>query len=398
MEKLEKLTKKQEQLMVKVRNEWIDLSLSGKMDKEEVMAGVKWLYYASNLKEPEVVFIEGPDDFAKKLGLRDSVGDSVRDSVWDSVRASVGDSVRASVGDSVRASVWDSVRASVWDSVGDSVRASVWDSVRASVWDSVRASVWDSVRASVWDSVGDSVRASVWDSVGDSVRASVGDSVRASVWDSVRASVAYTSLAYDSDFGAWAEFYNLIDIAKSEKLTKYLGYLKGGAFFAMFFEKKAFVMCPPKSVEQDDRKRLHSEKNAALIFADGVELYYLHGVKFKKEWWEKVVNDKMTPEEIFAIDNLEHRRIAYQYMDKTKMKSLKDYKVLDEVKDDGHGYPMRLISFSVKQVEKPLKYLNCYCSSTGREYYLGTDADNCWSAKSDSFGLRAEDVEYANEW
>ena len=61
--------------MAIVRDEWINLSLHGKLDKEEAEAGVKWMYYASNLKEPKVIFIEGPKDFANKFSA--SVGDSV---------------------------------------------------------------------------------------------------------------------------------------------------------------------------------------------------------------------------------------------------------------------------------------------------------------------------------
>lgn len=64
---LTKLTKKQIALQKEVADEWIDIALHQKnFDKEELEAGVKWLYYVSNLKEPEVVFIDGPKDFAKK--------------------------------------------------------------------------------------------------------------------------------------------------------------------------------------------------------------------------------------------------------------------------------------------------------------------------------------------
>jgi len=343
MAKLEKLTKNQERLMYEIRDEWINLSLRGKIDKEEVESGVKWIYYDSNLKEPEVVFVEGPEDFVKKLGVMDSVGASV----WDSVRSSV----KYSVGDSV------------WDSVGDSVR----DSVKTSVWDSVRSSVKSSVRSSV----------------------------KSSVKSSVRSSVSYMCLSCDAEFGAWYEFYKNIGIVNDEKVNKYIGYLKGGAFYAMFFEKKAFIMCPPQYVEQDDRKRLHSEKKAAFIFKDGTELYMIHGVKFEKEWWSKIVNDELSPEEILAFDNTEHRRIAWEYMNKKKLEGLKDFKILDNVENDGKGYPMRIIQFNHPDAGE-IRYYNCFCPTTGREYYIGTQETTCIKAKTKSFGL--EEIEFINEW
>ena len=78
--KLEKLTKEQEDLMPVVRDEWINIALhvGSTIDKEEVEAGVKWMYYSSNLKEPKVVFVKSPKDFAKKIKA------SVGASVWDS--------------------------------------------------------------------------------------------------------------------------------------------------------------------------------------------------------------------------------------------------------------------------------------------------------------------------
>ena len=296
MKKITKLTKKQIELQTVKRDEWINLALhEHKYDKEEMEAGVKWLYYISNLKEPKVVIVNGPKDFSKKL----------------------------------------------WDSVGASVR--------------------DSVRDSVWDSV------------------------------------SWTSLCGDAEFGAWYEYWKESKIIKQqEKAEKYIGYLKSGAFYTLFFEKVAFVMIRPTIVKQDDRKRLHSEEGPALAFSDGTEIYKLHGVKFEKEWWEKIVNDTMTPEEIFAIDNLEHRRIAYEYMDKTKMKQLKDYKILDEQIDE-KGNQMKIISFKVKGIDEPIKYYNCICPTTKREYFVGTDKDTCQEAKLTSFGLD-DDNQFVNEW
>lgn len=45
-----------------------------------------------------------------------------------------------------------------------------------------------------------------------------------------------------------------------------------------------------------------------------------------------------------------------------------------------------------------LKYLNCFCPSTKREYFIGTKYDTCLEAKSQSFGLSADDIEWVKEW
>lgn len=146
----------------------------------------------------------------------------------------------------------------------------------------------------------------------------------------------------------------------------------------------------------DEQMRHHSTTHPAISWP-GEKLYYLRGINFEKKWWTKIVKDKMSPEEIFAIDNLEHRRIAYEYMDKTKMKKLKDFTVLD-LTTDNYGNEMKVISFSVKNVPVPLKYLNVFCPSTGREYFLGTNEDKCEEAKAQSFGFKANEIEFIKEW
>jgi len=123
--------------------------------------------------------------------------------------------------------------------------------------------------------------------------------------------------------------------------------------------------------------------------------YWINNVEFEYELFNQVRKDKLTAEQVFAIENAEQRRIAYEMMDKAKMKQLKDYKVLDEVKDDGYGYPMQIVSFSVEDFDEPFYFLQCRCPSTGREYLVETRQKTCAEAKQKSFGLTSNfDKEY----
>lgn len=280
----ETLTKKEEALMDVVSKEWIDNALhKGGIDKEEAEAGIKWLYYISELKEPKITFVKGLNDF--------------------------------------------------WDKVGAKVRDKAW--------------------AKVWDSF------------------------------------SWVCQSGDSGWGSWAEYYLKIGIldGKEDGLREYLGYLKSGAFFVSFWEDEVIVMERPNRCEFNENDRLHSVTGPALAWPDGTELYYLNDIEFDKELWQKVVSGKMPVEDIFAIENAEQRRVAYEVMDKSRIKELKDFKVLDEIKDDGYGYPMKVVEFKVKQFDEPLRYLNCFCPSTGREYYIETRQDKCELAKAKSFGL-----------
>src|SRR3990167_2443512 len=141
---LEKLTPEQEKLIPIIRDKWINLSLSGKLEySKELGDGINWIYKKAKLKEnPLIIIADSPyssqiiTNLLYKTDLLKNINKILKDipkkrgaSVWASVWASVRASVRASVWASVRDSVRASVRASVWASVRASVRASVWDSV-----------------------------------------------------------------------------------------------------------------------------------------------------------------------------------------------------------------------------------------------------------------------------
>jgi hypothetical protein len=185
-----------------------------------------------------------------------------------------------------------------------------------------------------------------------------------------------------------------LDLPIYEKFKAYEDCAKYGGF-RYVHEEFCIVSDFPEILEIDEQNRPHSEKGPSHKWSDGFEIYHLKGVRLEKEWWEKIVNDTMSPEEVFAINNLEHRRIAFEYMDKLKMKQLKDFKVLDEGIDE-KGNPVKVISFNVQNMDEDLKFYNCICPTTKREYFLMTDQTEWKKAKDGLSGL--EDVEWVNEW
>ena len=197
---------------------------------------------------------------------------------------------------------------------------------------------------------------------------------------------------------AFYDYFNSLEIYKENTkiaFEKYKKFILSGIFMSIYFEGVAIFCRRPCICNKDEQGKLHSLTSPAISWRDGYSLYFINGVCFEKKWWSKIVNDEMTPEEIFAIDNVEHRRIAYEYMDKLKMKSLKDFKILDEQIDE-KGKVMKIVSFTVQKMTEPLKFYNCIDASTDREYFLGTDCNDCKSAKESLWGLK--DIEFVNEW
>lgn len=151
--------------------------------------------------------------------------------------------------------------------------------------------------------------------------------------------------ALDCDFDLYIFEFEYCENPDKDRLPnendkKYLEYCEllmqakeSGLGYRVEWEDILYLI-PTPLVLIDDKIRFHSTKKPAIRWKGGKEFYYLQGVNFEKKMWTKIVNDTMTPNEILAIDNIGHRRIAFQYMDKSKMEQLKDCKILDEQTDE----------------------------------------------------------------
>ena len=172
---------------------------------------------------------------------------------------------------------------------------------------------------------------------------------------------------------------------------------KAGGFRYMH-EEFCIVSDFPEKLEIDEQNRPHSLTGPSHRWRDGFEIYHINGVRFDDvDLYWKIVKDELTAEQVFAIENMEQRRIAYELMDKFKMKELANYKVLDHRDEDEQENMDEVVSFDIDGFDEPFIYYHCECPTTGRRYFLQTKEETCQKAKSASFGLES-DVEWINEW
>ena len=227
------------------------------------------------------------------------------------------------------------------------------------------------------------------------VRDQVYDQVRDQVYDQVKKenleffNWAWTGLAWDSAWLSFYDFFQKIGIKYKEKRFKeYIKVAETEIYDAIFLDGIAILASLPSRIDLNKEGRLHCETGPAIEWRDGYKLWYLNGVVIQPELFNKI--PAMTAEEVLGIENSEIRRVVFEVMNKKKLETLKDFQVLEEIRDDGYGNPMRIIQFSHSVFHKPVRMLNVFCASTKREYYLWTERDKCWDAKMISFGLPLE--------
>ncbi len=89
---------------------------------------------------------------------------------------------------------------------------------------------------------------------------------------------------------------------------------------------------------------LHSDKFPAIRWEDKTGIYFLNGVKFEKDLWQKIVSREMNMEDVLKIEDIDQRTQAIKYA-KTGLREFylsQNGKMIDEVfKLDVKGRPVK---------------------------------------------------------
>src|SRR3990167_5649841 len=116
----------------------------------------------------------------------------------------------------------------------------------------------------------------------------------------------------------WQSWCGYCDYGKSigvqfdlDKLQEFYDFILNMPI--VVFVGNVLFICEKPQVLWDAEGRLHSERHPAIGWKDDTGFYYLHGVRFEKDLWEKVISGKMLFKEIVGIENTEHRLQAMRY-------------------------------------------------------------------------------------
>jgi hypothetical protein len=454
---LNSLTNEQKKLLPIIRDKWITkLNSLPELNIEETTKFINWVYELINLPLPKIIVLDSPlaiqyyINISKQLpflfktkfnilnAVRDEfrdafmndVGNSVNNAFWDAFMNDVGDAVRNEVMNAVMNDVGDAVRNEVRNEVRDEVRNAVRNAVR----NEAMNAFWDDVMNDVGNAVRDEVRGAFMNDVGNAVMNDVGNAVNNAFWDDVMNEVGNAVMnevrdAFMNDVGdavrkgirknkkmiyysfsyylsiydyIWVSFYDYFDslglnIIKNKKFITYRNFVeKSNIFLSVLFEKKVIVSKMPIRLTRDENKKMHNVQDSAIKFADGYELFYIHGIHFKKEDFTKFFLSKPKAKEILAIKNQEQKAVVIQhYGFGYVINQLENVHLLDEYIGlstvDGQKRNHKLYSFVLDNQTYHL--LECEDYTDLEVFYLlvPTDCQTALNAKAWTFSMTEEE-------
>lgn len=325
---IEKLTPEQEAALKPYAQSWIDrLDKGAPVDKPEAVRLIKKLYKFCNLKEPNVLIVNSPLGCQFAAMLLKHGGN-----VCDNICANVGNNVWRNVGTNVGANVRENVGNNAWNNVWNNVGNNIWNNVGINVGNNVRANV----SANVRENVGAFENFCVY-----------GSFVQDAGW------CAYSSFFEDYcglelPIPGWADFRDLIKTNLCECIQ---------------FDGLAIGCEMPMYVKRDEEGRLHNTSGLAIEWADGYGLHSLWGVRFERDFFQKLSARTVAPKEVLALDNIEQRMAALRLLGSEFICDAIDSIQVDKSERGNRLYSTNKLGTGVTEY-----FLRYSCPSTKREY------------------------------
>jgi len=163
------------------------------------------------------------------------------------------------------------------------------------------------------------------------------------------------------EYACYVDYLKTKGYKVDKKILKYVDLLKSGIWRMAIFTDKVIVCNMPKRVLLDDQKKYHSLKQPAILWHDNSGKYYIHGVRFAKDLFDKVVSRKMNVEKVLTLDNIEQRYTALKLYDMEKVFDKVEHTLLNTSKKGVELYDMKIN-------DQTIKALRYKCPSTNREY------------------------------
>lgn len=187
-------------------------------------------------------------------------------------------------------------------------------------------------------------------------------------------------------YHSWVSFYEYFrrikvvderDPANADYIT-YADFLKKGVWSIQYFTNFVVICKLPKRVRLDDQNRLHSMAGSAIIWrTPDVHNYFIHGVSFPDDLYNKIKDDTITAKELLSIQNQEQKSAAMREIgfDKVIKELGNRARCIDigrkRIKQNGEWVTLENELYEISGLFRfNMKTVKCRCTSTDRVFYI----------------------------
>ena len=323
---IETLTKAQEDAIIPFREKWIARILRTEQSDEEIKNNVASIYTLSGLEQPKQVWI-----MDSMFGVQVAIN---------------------------------------WLKNTKDVKLNM-SNIRSNIWSNIWSNIEDNIRSNIRSNIGSNIE----DNIEDNIRSNIGSNIRSNIWSNKLEWFGFSD--NESTYLQWYLYQKyyfdnglLMPDKYSELLNSYIEMAIDA--WAVYYSKDIAIVSRKPQIKRNADGLLHSTNSPAVSFKDGYDIYYINGINFPKELFDKVTSGSMPFEEILAIVDVDQRNQAMRFVGlEEKEKWLKHVKaeVIDEYKKisiNGNEIIYKLYKIPQGEVFTEDTYIAYYtCPSTG---------------------------------
>ena len=363
---IETLTKAQEDAIIPFREKWIARILRTEQSDEEIKNNVASIYTLSGLEQPKQVWI-----MDSMFGVQVAINwlkntkdvklnmSNIRSNIWSNIWSNIEDNIGSNIEDNI------------WSNIRSNIRSNIEDNIRSNIWSNIWSNIEDNIRSNIRSNIGSNIE----DNIEDNIRSNIGSNIRSNIWSNKLEWFGFSD--NESTYLQWYLYQKyyfdnglLMPDKYSELLNSYIEMAIDA--WAVYYSKDIAIVSRKPQIKRNADGLLHSTNSPAVSFKDGYDIYYINGINFPKELFDKVTSGSMPFEEILAIVDVDQRNQAMRFVGlEEKEKWLKHVKaeVIDEYKKisiNGNEIIYKLYKIPQGEVFTEDTYIAYYtCPSTG---------------------------------
>ena len=351
LENLDKLTKENAELMVDIKDEWLERFFALEFKEDDAIGFVEFIYEQAAFHRPKIIVCDSPmatqkaaNEYTDKSRIsREIEGVTARiwEDLWSRMLRKYWDLFNNDASTKVTISPEDTVkfpdvgRNRFWKArtIRDFVSA-LWSGVNSDIENAI-----NTVKITEYTQTRQKFQVSEKvNSISQNFRDGIGiGGASVPEPDKNNEGLCFYDIDYRKEMVNydWAALYQLLvsldQVDTAPKFDRYLKGLMSGYYFLMPFDSVCFICRPPIRIHLDDETgRLSSTKESAIAFKDGYELNFANGIYFDSELFNRAyISGDMTGKDILAVENAEQKVVLIKSYGYEHILDDIDAKILD---------------------------------------------------------------------
>jgi hypothetical protein len=178
-------------------------------------------------------------------------------------------------------------------------------------------------------------------------------------------------LGYDSGWTAFYDYFTRIGVINDANFNAWMKFKAAGIWDCLLFERIAYVIRRPVTVNKDEQGRLHCENGGAVVFKNGEKYYSWHGTRVPERLI--MASQDVTKEDLLAERNAEVVRAWGEKLGWTKFLDTIGAVLIDDATDENTGLRYSLYDLKERPSDNFARFLKMESPALNdgtRPYYV----------------------------